>query len=210
MKILPTVAVTFVLALFAGSAHAQLDRTVYGLELGKPLSIHECALTKVYKKAYVYGYHDADVCFQHQPTKFGDVWKVTEPVSTPAFNEDVKIIFPLDRRPQITVGDPIGTVVDGKLEGIRMKTGGVRTWDIVLDALTKKYGEPSARRDLQESNLMGAKIPVIVAVWTSPELVVEFTSVRPDDVTVGSVEVYTAVLAAKKKATPSSSAGPQL
>jgi len=57
---------------------------------------------------------------------------------------------------------------------------------------------------------MGAKIPVIFAVWTSPELVVELTSVRTDDVTAGSLEVYMAVLAAKKKATPSSSAGPQL
>lgn len=197
-------------AVLTPFARAQMDHSVYGLELGKPLSLRECSLKKLYGKTYGYSYQDASVCFQHQPAKFGEVWLARNSVSTPAVNEAVKIMFPIGQQPQITVGDLIGLVVDGKLQGVTMKTGGVRTWDIVLDALTKKYGDPSTRHDLHEGNLAGAQIPVVLATWSTPELTVEFISALPSDVTEGSVKVYTSILAAKMKAANPTPTDPKL
>jgi len=196
-----TSLVVFV-ALVASVALAQesTPTKAFGLDIGKPLSIPECQLVKVYKKAFVYSYKDAGVCFQHQPAKFGAVWLVQEDVSTPAGTETVKIVFPIPDRPDIIVGDIMATIVDGKIEALIMKTGGPLTADIVMKALAAKYGKPKLDDGGTASNLLGARVPTVLAIWSFPELTVTFQSVTPSDITTGSLVIETPVAARLKAA----------
>lgn len=177
--------------LISVAAMAQTDMKVFGIDLGKPLALPECEFTKAYKNAYVYSFKDTEICFQHQPAHLEDVWQLTAPVSTPAVNETVKITFPLNNQPSIGVGDLQATIINGNLEGISMETGGPSLADYDLETLVKKYGEPTVLQRGTASNLMGATLPTVMAIWDSPRLVVTFNSVTPDNITVGSLVIET-------------------
>jgi hypothetical protein len=195
------------LILIPASVIAQTDMTVFGLELGKPPSIPECEITKVGKKKYDYGYKDKAACF----VRLDNADFLSRPVmkdsaSAPLGDETIAIRFP--QPPRISVGEVRGTVINGKLERLRITTGGGPSFaDADMADLTKKYGEPSVLEQGTGMNLLGARIPTVRAIWEKSELTVTCRSVRPDDMEFGDLEIETPTAA---KAEPAKPQGPKL
>lgn len=85
----------------------------------------------------------------------------------------VQIWVDPDSRPDGT-SLPYADIYDGKVESLSVTTGGFSKQESLLADLTKKYGKPSElKRDPVQTGA-GAKFDQIHAVWTRPDLRVEF------------------------------------
>ncbi|CAN5164386.1 MAG: hypothetical protein ACR2GW_12635 [Pyrinomonadaceae bacterium] len=162
------------LPLFCATASAQ-DMSIFGMRLGEPLTILECARDKhgyrissdsgCYKRTSIYGYlNDKKYDKKNPPPPLG--------------TEHVEIHFPFSERPQIvsSVG-VMALVIDSKLEGIGFNTLGITDDDSVLEKLKEKYGTPTAFIPNKVQNRMGASFEAFVASWVFPDLYVTFQSV---------------------------------
>jgi len=148
-------------------AQSNAPDTAFGLQIGGALSLPECERIRVSKNNFAYRPIAQSWCYERMER--GD---------TPLTNGTIEIKFPLKDRPQIVSGlSLIGTVMDGRLEGIGFNTLGVSNADDVLQKLTEKYGKPTSSEPYEVQNGFGAKFTSVRALWSFSNLVVIFKGV---------------------------------
>jgi len=158
---------------------------VFGIPFGRRLQMPECN-----KQYGIYDLHKKSVCFERI---FGK-----EKLTSTIENETVRITFPISDSPKIVKnGVLLGTIIDGKLEGINFNTLGVRDADQVLLKLKEKYGEPQEYLPYVEENRLGQKFNAFAALWKLDNLEVYMQSIL-GSVTSGLVSIDTPKAKAEK------------
>lgn len=128
--------------------------SVYGLELGQPLSLQECPKTSI---AGSYSYSVAAApCYRGSPVR-----------AAPVQPEDaVMVAFPYSKIPSQSSSNMVGVfVIDGVLQLVVINTQGAATQEAVFDDLVGKYGKPSVSERLAVSTGYGAPAGGILAAW---------------------------------------------
>lgn len=154
------------------------DAEVFGIPIGRRLQMPEC------KKQYgIYGLNKKSLCFERL---FGK-----EKLTSSIENETVRINFPISDSPKIVKnGVLLGTIIDGKLEGINFNTFGLRVAEDVLLKLKEKYGEPQEYLTYEVENGLGRKFDAFSALWKLDNLEVYMQSIV-SNVTSGLVSIDT-------------------
>lgn len=133
----------------------QPDNSVFGIEIGKPLSLPECDQSKDIHQ---------DVC-------------VDRPIGPLAETEDRFINFVDSKQPSIVSAEN-GSIrvfmVNGKVAGFQFFTDGIRTQDIVISQLTEKYGKPILLERDEVKSLNGGSFQSVTAAWETNGLKVSF------------------------------------
>ncbi len=162
----------------AQNAETKKAVEVFGIPISQNLQMPECN-----KQYGIYDIHKKTVCFERI---FGN-----EKLSTPVKNETVQITFPISDSPKIVKnGVLLGTIVDGKLEGVNFNTYGVKNAEQVLSKLKEKYGEPEEYLSYVEENRLGQKFNAFSALWRPDNLEVYMQSIL-GSLTSGLVSIDT-------------------
>jgi hypothetical protein len=172
------VLAALVVAVSSSASAGDIDRTVFGIELGKPLTLHECAKRKSSGgtlEFYLLPDQINDNCFAH----FN---KADPPV----------LEIPLRDNPKIVNARymPYLKIIDGNVEGIEFKTYGVEREEETFGLLTAKYGQPTRVTGGSAKNLAGAQFTTRDASWSFENLTVIYHSVE-GNLTFGRVIVET-------------------
>lgn len=181
-----------VLATLCGNGIAQSDTTVFGLMLGKKLTVPECSLAKVRGGYYVYQAVGSKVCFERQNSRLS-------PKLSPVVSGIISVRFPTGQSPNLVKGTAISAlVIDGMLEGVDLTTSGAIDDQRVMANLENKYGAPSKIQKQMSQPRAGVSIPRVTADWIFPDLLVHYESVVSTFDT-GRVTVDTPKAAAHKQ-----------
>jgi hypothetical protein len=190
-------------ALVATVALAQTKRasmTVFGVELGKALSLPECAINPRMKALGEVVYEvtmdgPEALCFERdsQPPLGSGETVVEEPIT---------INFPASKCPDDLMasgGSLQGQIMAGKLEEVSFFTAGAGTEKHFLRVLEEKYGSPSSLRTPRMQTIGGARVDAMEAVWNLTSLKITFKSAL-QDIDQGSVVIQTRIAAAREAA----------
>lgn len=165
-------------ALLTTALSAVAQSTVFGLELGKELTIPECSRDRL-------GYYEImpkALCFKRV---------FDEKSKAPVLNGSLEAEWPTGTAPEFVKG---GTVLlsltDGKLEGMGFLTHGIATEELVLTALNEKFGTPADLKKETARNGFGVTYAGTVATWSKPNLSVFFESIH-SNVKTGFVRIET-------------------
>lgn len=165
-------------ALLTSALSATAQSTVFGLELGKELTIPECSRDRL-------GYYEImpkALCFKRV---------FDEKSKAPVLNGSLEAEWPSGTRPEFIKGSTILlSLKDGKLEGMGLQTHGLATEDLVLTALNEKFGTPAELKKETVRNGFGATYAGTVATWSKPNLSVFYESVH-GNVKTGFVRIET-------------------
>lgn len=196
-------------AIAASPVLAEPKDEVIEVPIGERFSLPQCVL---FSTKYGLGYEDPWPSYDldsKQPTL--PCWKLTlgspsKPGLPLAFKgrEIVGIAHEQERMPA-GIREQIVELSDGVVRRVILHTAGVQWQREVFDLLVIKYGQPTSKRIVSKSNLMGAKIQAIEAQWAQPGVSVRFEGVT-DNVGWGQVEV----LATRIPASPHVRKEPQL
>lgn len=146
------------------STHASdVDLGVFGVRLGEPLTLPECAFNKRYGRL---SYEIAS--YKNPPP---DCWKrnMLGTPGTPLQGNETIIVQFRSLPFGFEAGDPTIKLIEGRVEEFRFTTVGGAQRD-VFDALAKKYGTPVSHDVQQVQNRMGASFASITAHWSFPNL----------------------------------------
>lgn len=147
--------------IFGSHAHAA-DMVAYGLELGRPLAISECARLKM----------------PPLPNYTPPYATVTAPCTKPSSATTGTVAFPIGAGARHAVGGDLGYGLgDGALQVLVVPTAGASVQDDVLADLVSKYGAPTSRSSRQVGNAQGAVVQALRATWALDTLRVEFIGV---------------------------------
>lgn len=132
--------------------------SIYGLELGQPLSLKECPKSGI---AGSYSYSVAPVpCYRGSPVRAAPV----QP------QDAVMVAFPYGKIPAQSSTNMVGVfVIDDVLQLVVINTQGVATQDAVFDDLVGKYGKPSVSQRLAITTGYGKPAGGILASWDEGE-----------------------------------------
>jgi hypothetical protein len=174
MKLILVLAI----AVLCGAAHAQsVDRSVFGVELGKPLNVPECAKRKSAGGTMEFYLSSIEItanCFHIER------------------GNDRFLDIPMKQQPMIlnAGSSPRLIIIDGNVEAVHFTTYGMREEQQTFDALVAKYGAPTRVEPGATQTLNGAQFTTRDAYWQLPDLHVSYWSVT-DRVTSGRVIVET-------------------
>ncbi len=141
------------------------DHTVFGFELGKPLTLPECEF-KTVANTKMYDVTPRNTCFEAAHTMNG----YGVPVR--------RIVFSQQDVPKIVKNwNLIALEAHGVLIGIRFATYGAASQELTLDQLTQKYGKPSAVSQHAVQTALGAAFNAVLAKWDFPDLSVTFDGI---------------------------------
>lgn len=150
------------LAMLANSALAA-SFTVFGIELGKPLSLPECARKESYGISTYVSQVDA-ACFKNyqNPYMYG--------------GHTVRwVLFPDGEKPSIVSGGVVVAFeVGGTVEGIEFDTNGIESQGSVMEALVGKFGKPKNVVKHNVQSIGGAKFDSVFATWAVSGVAVQF------------------------------------
>lgn len=148
-------------ALVATSAYSA-DLTVFGFELGKPLTLPECPF-KMVGTAKLYDLTPAQTCTQ-------------APIKINTYGQPVRrIIFSKAEAPDIVKNwQMIALEADGNLVGIEFFTIGAASQELVYQTLTQQYGSPTRKNVSTVGNGFGASAQAISASWVTKQIDVTF------------------------------------
>lgn len=138
-------------ALLQGAVATPQVETVFGIEVGKPLSAPECQKGR-------WGFAEA-------PTS-GMCWTGSESTTESPLGavRSAHFKFAPDAQPQIAINVE-ATLIDGNVERVEFQTLGTLAIPVVMDALRAKYGKPSAEKKVPVQNRMGATFESVEAEW---------------------------------------------
>lgn len=195
MKYMQRVSLIAAPLLALGStAHAADRSTIFGMELQKPFTVHECPYAHITKKAGYYNQPTSDVCYE----LIGDD---NAGKNQTIVTNTVKLVWPSASKPTL-VGNPffaVGTVIDGNLEGVSFNTMGIQAQERDLQLLVDKFGEPTAQDQPTVQNGYGAKLQSVRAQWDVGDVVVSYDSAGSAG-NSGLVHIDTLKSAASRKA----------
>lgn len=170
-------------ALISAPAYAA-PPSIFGLVLGKPVSIPECPRSRlsgggfsevVYEQNPPQTCHEPDIALRDAPWRRGAV------------------VFPSRRAPLIMLGNSGYTlIVDGKLEGIDIDTLSHNNTHAILRELTAKFGKPTSVVS-EQAVVAGIAVPSLVATWRLPDILVRYTNIN-DDLEAGALRIETQAL----------------
>jgi hypothetical protein len=182
------VAISIVFA----TAAAPFDRpwNVFGLELGKPVSLPNCnykTLPGGTVSKYTFENDPINAC--HEP----DIQLSDAPWRRGYVN------FPVAKTPLILpINGGFTLVVDGKLEGLRFSTLSYANTDAIMRELTTKFGRPTSVTNTV-STVSGIAVPARWAEWKLPDLYVSYRNIDTD-MKYGFLEIETPVMRALRLA----------
>lgn len=160
----------------SGSVSAAEPITIFGIELGKPLSLPECS----YQMGGSMKLYDTIAKVECQ--------EVQRPDSAPGVTWS-RVHFPPDRAPLIAKWSYVNAyMLNGVVEGIEFPTAGVSSQEVVVAQLKQKFGAPSAISNRLAQNAMGATFTVIEAQWRTEMMIVTFHGAL-DQFDKGKVEI---------------------
>lgn len=157
-----------IFALASVPALAQQLPSMYGIQLGEPLNLMECA-RKVFLGRWEYSTINitSTPCFQR--SFYG-----TRTPETPMLDENVAVVWPVMKGPDIAASDSIGVMlVGGRSERIEIRTRGASDQNAAFDQLLGKFGKPSSSDTRPVQNRMGAKFEAIIATWKGQDFTVQ-------------------------------------
>jgi hypothetical protein len=180
---------TGVFLMMAATA-APVPVAILGVEIGAPLTLHECSPSDSYvryaaslneKKAsrrldeplFVYATPAKSACYQRRQNRFSN---------TPVSNEVVNLIYPSSEQlPFIVQSQTIEAVlVNGLVEFVAFETPGFQLQDEVLKALKAKFSAPDTVEPVPLQNGFGAKFDAIHVIWhPSPTITATYSSFAP-------------------------------
>ena len=189
-----------------------MDRSVFGIELGKPLdpNIKECGMRKLpfRKNTFIYTDNIPELCFRRD---FGDVNAYFPKPDGPIIDGAMYVVFPRNNVPEIVhAGILVVGVIGGSVEWVMFVTDGIEKTDDIMKVLTAKYKSPTMNITDEIQVRAGSKFPRLTARWLLPDLFITFQSVAAD-LNTGNVTISTKKgednLLAREQKLPS---GPQL
>ena len=150
--------------------------SIFGIELGQPLSLPECPF-KPLLKSKMYDVTPASTCVEDAGPLNGYGVPVRRVVFSQAEAPPIVknwTLFPLEQ--------------DGKVIGVHWITAGVDSQALVLEQLRAKFGAVTSQTAHQVQTAMGASFDAVTATWSLPGLSVRFYGVG-DRITSGQVYV---------------------
>lgn len=138
-----------------------------GVAMGQPLSMPECEAGR-FPGSYAFQFDLAvKPCWKHS---YGDRGK-------PLPSETMfSIGFIAEKYPPGVRSSEL-LIVNGKVEGVTVFTTGLDSQDEILEALTAKFGKPTALERTKSQNRMGAEFMGIVATWKLPNVAATFVGI---------------------------------
>lgn len=165
-------------ALAAAQAHAEETTTVFGIALGKPLELADCASSVVAgMKLYdsVQRVHCREDARADRDRVEGVSWS--------------RVQFPAAEAPLIAKWAYVNAyIIADVVEGIEFPTAGVSSQEVVLAQLSEKFGRPTTINSIPKQNAMGASFKVYEAEWRLPTMTVSFSGAL-DAIDKGRVEI---------------------
>lgn len=147
-------------ALLASFASRGAD--IFGFEIGKPLTLPECAVQIATPQGNkIYFAAQNVTCLEDRPNH-GEPWRAVlrfSPTDAPSFVKDHEAYPVLSR---------------GVLIGLDFETYGIKYQDAAFAEIQQKYGKPTKTIKLQEQNALGASFAVIHAQWHLTGIIVAF------------------------------------
>jgi len=114
-------------------AAAQLP-SVFGLQLGAPVSLPTCQPEMIYDQPSTDLYKEDQPQTCQTPVKTNAIW----------YYPQGKVIFPIKSMPEIMGYQEVTTfVIDGKVEGLSFATLGPSVDDQIIRRLSDKFGKPT-------------------------------------------------------------------
>ncbi|MES2289950.1 MAG: hypothetical protein V4530_09460 [Pseudomonadota bacterium] len=155
--------------LLIGASPPSKAWTVFGLELGKPVSIPVCK-KKVLPGGLVseYSYEDnpAEMCHEPESALRDAPW------------QRGSINFPRAQMPTILhINAGWTLVIDGKIEGLTFDTLDHTYSQLVIAELTLKFGPATSIRRTVGRVISGVAVPCLQAEWRLPGLYVSYRSI---------------------------------
>lgn len=134
------------------------DMTVFGIELGKPLTLKQC-------ESGVIGSGDK-MCVSK-------TWQ-----ELIGYDQKVRIIrFGREEYPLYTKGILVPLEIDGSVEGIEIQSGGIRDQNSLYIDLCSKYGQPTKVIKKQVKNKLGGIFESIDADWSKGPVFIQMSGV---------------------------------
>jgi hypothetical protein len=168
--------------LSAGAANAQDLPSVFGLQLGAPVTLPECRRMEGMPGDAPFYYLDQAVTCAELPRQL-----------TKSPFRDVEVHFPCDKTPEISAVNLIGTYLSkdsDKVIGIEVATPGYAAVALVIAQLTAKFGKPTAVDDDRQV-VGGISVAAKHFIWKRNGFTVDYRSVDPSDSKVGALLVST-------------------
>ena len=167
--------------LLAAAAPDARPMAVFGVEIGQPIQIPECAHSRLSNgrvSEFSYDLNPAETCrdpdIQLRDAPWRRGW----------------IVFPSQRSPLILSGNMLAYfVLDGIVVGLRAETLDHNNTDAIMRELVGKFGRPTSFESDSEV-LQGIPVPARTAVWRLGQLVVRYRNVD-QDIRHGSLLVVT-------------------
>lgn len=187
------------IAFLIGAAVASASVSAFGIEIGQPLALKECAPNESYleyksslsqKKAnrrfdkpyLVYAMPETAPCFQRYDNQFE---------VTPLAKELMTIRFPLSEKLEIApLWEIQAFVINGSVELITSPTADFRFQNTVLETIERKFGKPAKLEAVPLQNGFGARFEGLRAVWHPSSTVTatyeSYVSAKEGDLTIGT------------------------
>lgn len=176
---LNTIRRGFLLALSLGSvANAAIPKSaeLFGVILGAKPSVPDCGGLVFPSK----------MCWKHGVAPLRDILGIK-----PGEARDIQILFG-EKTPEFVQGLGFGaTMIDGKIESVRILTTGLRVQFMVLAQLETKFGKPSGSRVERAQNGFGAVFEILHASWVLGGTTVTFVG-RTSEGDYGAIVAETA------------------
>ena len=143
---------------------AAADLTVFGFELGKPLTLPECPYTTLPGDNFkLYEVVPPRTCYQ-------------EPRAVNGYGIPVREIDfgKTSAPPYVLYWRMFAVEQGGDLIGVRFSTPGISAQDVVLGELRRKYGAPTSISSEPLQNAFGATFDSVSALWRGGAVDVTF------------------------------------
>ena len=179
-------------ALLGPSAARAVD--VFGVELGKALSVPECAKSAEFA-GIIYGFQQSTVCWATQNHE--GVSARNELVTTPR-DDSVFILFPTRERPAFVIHETLkALLIAGNVEEIHFDID-PNHFAAAYEAFVQKFGKPRSRSNSPVRNRLGVAFDNLRFQWDISGTVV-FLEKRSRDIETGYAVIKSAVAVGKDK-----------
>lgn len=172
-----TILMAFSMNVFAKD-DIHLDNTFFSLDFNKEFRAEPCETKGAFALPPPNGY-----CIE--PMKL-----VTTDGNGATGNARVK--FAYGELPYWTGGQFVIELINGKLEGISMGTAGFASRSVIIEALTRKFGDPNVINPMPLQNAFGARYDGSILQWGDSKLTVTYTPIF-GDLKQGSLTIFTPI-----------------
>ena len=180
-------------AICASPANAVV---IFGMEVGKPISIPECIKSEEFA-GLIYSFRQVEVCWAAQ-----DHEGVTAKNELVSVNRDdsVFIIFPTGTRPVFVVHETLKALsIDGNIEEIHFDLD-PKNFDAAYQIFLAKFGKPKSQNNMPVVNGIGIVFDNIQAQWKTDGVVISIEK-RGRDVNTGYASIKSRIALEKDAAT---------